>query len=108
MDIHRAADHGSWTVLVVDGRVDQEAAPRLEAACRAEVETRGCSLALDFSSVNYLSSAGIRALLAVAKDLGPTGARIALVGAQPFVRDVLEMSGLGRFLPQVSSLEELR
>jgi anti-anti-sigma factor len=108
MEIHRTADHGSRTVLRVDGRVDQEAARRLEAACRAGLATQGRALALDLSSVTYLSSAGLKALLAIAKDLGPAHARIALVGTRSFVREVLEMSGLGRFLPQVSSLEELR
>ncbi|MBK8594679.1 MAG: STAS domain-containing protein [Holophagales bacterium] len=107
MEIHRTADHGTWTVLVLEGRIDHEAAPSLESACRAELAVPGCSLALDLSSVTYLSSAGLRALLAVAKDLGPAHARIALVATRPFVREVLELSGLGRFLPQVSSIDEL-
>jgi anti-sigma B factor antagonist len=95
-----------WTVLTLVGQIDMVAAPGLAQACRAELRA-GLQLALDLSGVTYLSSAGLRAILGTAKELGPLHARLALVGPQPVVRDTLEISGFARFLPVVASLQSL-
>ena len=108
MEISRAADRGDWTVLVVSGRVDHAGAPLLEEACRTEITRQGCSLALDFSAVTFISSAGLRALLNTSKELGPVRGRLALVGPQSAVRDVLDLSGFAAYLPLVNSVDELR
>lgn len=107
MEITRETAHGSWVVLVVRGHVDHDSAPRLEEACRTEIARDGCSLALDLSAVTYVSSAGLRAILVVAKELGPHHARLALVGATATVREAFEVSGFSRYLPQVDSLDKL-
>jgi anti-anti-sigma factor len=108
MEISRSEDRGGWTVLVVSGRVDHGGAPLLEETCRTEVAKQGCSLALDLSAVTFISSAGLRALLTAYKELGPVRGRMALVGAQSAVRDVLDLSGFSAYLPLVNSLAELR
>ena len=95
-----------WTVLSLSGQIDTVAAPVLEQACRAELREK-VELALDLSGVTYLSSAGLRAILGTAKELGPLHARLVLVSPQPVVRDTLEISGFGRFLPVVASLQSL-
>ena len=42
--------------------------------------------------MEYISSVGLRALMLVARAVGAHQGRVALAGAQPVVRDVLEIS----------------
>ena len=108
MEITRSTAHDSWTVLLVRGRLDHEAVPQLEEAFRGALAPPARDLALDLSEVTFLASAGLRAILATAREIGPLNVRLAIVGARSPVREVLELSGMGRFLPQVPTLDALR
>ena len=54
---------------------------------------------LDMTDVSYITSAGIRVLVGLRKRMTP-GAKLALKGVQPFVRHVLELSGLTALIGQ--------
>ena len=54
---------------------------------------------LDMTDVSYVTSAGIRVLVGLRKRMTP-GAKLALTGVQPFVRHVLELSGLTALIGQ--------
>lgn len=77
------------------GRVDTTTAPELEAGLRlAGNET----LTLDLSGVPYMSSAGLRCLLAAQKCLMAGGGAMTIVGIQPAVREVLDITGMSGIL----------
>ncbi len=57
---------GSWLVVGVKGRADAEAADQLEAALRSAVD-RHDKVAADLSALDYISSAGLRAVLQAAR-----------------------------------------
>lgn len=67
---------------------------------------------LDCRELSYLSSAGIRDLLALQKRLAAGGGAMALSDVQPFCVSVLVMSGLSGMIPMFARLndaaEELR
>lgn len=90
---HRAG----WQVLAVRGRADAEAADHLERALRAAVETHP-KIAADFSALDYISSAGIRAVLQAARAAQAAQAEFAVCGMSPAVRKVFDMSGLRHIL----------
>lgn len=106
MPFTRSETPTGWTLLGLQGDLDAPAAPEVEAACR-EALRPGVRLALDLRELRFLSSAGLRIFLAVAKELGPLQGRMALVAPSARVRDVLEVSGFDRFLPVVNGLEDL-
>lgn len=54
-------------ILRLDGRIDAASAPILERKLNSLVEEDHLYLLLDFSRVDYLSSAGMRVLLSVSK-----------------------------------------
>ena len=54
---------------------------------------------LDMTDVSYVTSAGIRVLVGLHKRMTP-GAKLSLKGVQPFVRHVLELSGLTALIGQ--------
>jgi anti-anti-sigma factor len=51
---------------------------------------------LDFTDLDYISSAGIRVLMMMVKATGEGGVRVAHV--RPNVREAIDMTGLGEFL----------
>jgi anti-anti-sigma factor len=80
--------------LAVSGRLDAYWADHLGAAIDDSVQAGGHRLRLDMAGVVYMSSAGIRVLLRVRKQLQALGGSFAVINPSAAVRGVLEMVGL--------------
>jgi anti-anti-sigma factor len=80
--------------LAVSGRLDAYWADHLAAAIEDSVQAGGHRLRLDMADVAYMSSAGIRVLLRVRKQLQALGGTFTVVNPSAAVRSVLEMVGL--------------
>ena len=79
---------GSRLTLAPVGRVDTITAPELEAAIVLDgVE----ELLFDLSQVDYVSSAGLRVLLAAQKKMASKSMKIA--GTRPAVKEVFDITG---------------
>ena len=89
MDISKKID-GSRMTMVVAGRVDTTTSPELAAALRLDGIT---DLTLDISGVSYMSSAGLRCLLMAQKGMIAAGGQMRIAGAQPVVKEVLDITG---------------
>ncbi len=98
---------GRWTLAHLEGRVDGQTAPRVEAWARTLLEESGRCLALDLSKVNYVSSAGLRVFLGLFRDCQAPGGDFALVAPTEAVREVLEITGFATALPIVAKVDEL-
>ncbi len=81
------------TILSIAGRVDTATAPALEQAINREIEQQHRKILLDFSSVSYISSGGLRVLLATAKKLKNPGDRFGLCSLSPEVTKILKLAG---------------
>ena len=84
------------TVIKLDGRLDTTTAPELEKAINNEGDALK-SLVLDFSGVDYISSAGLRVLLTAQKKMNVQGS-MELVGVNDAVMDIFEMTGFADIL----------
>src|SRR6266511_132775 len=93
-------------VLNVSGRVDAERAPDLEEAGRRILEKDYSKLIINLSAVQYLSSAGLCALLNLAKLAKTRQSRLILCGPTPAVRQILKLSGFDKILPISEELSE--
>ena len=80
-------------VLSVNGRVDTSTAPELEKAINKEIEQGNRKILLDFSKVSYISSGGLRVLLATAKKLKNPGDKFGLCSLSPEVLKILKLAG---------------
>jgi anti-anti-sigma factor len=92
--------HKEWEVdvMTVFGRVDAERAPEVEAAGRRILTTRYQKLLINMSAVEYLSSAGLCALLNLAKLAEATHGRLFLCSPSAAVRQILKLSGFDKIL----------
>lgn len=84
---------GSLVIVSPVGRVDGFGAPDLEKRF-TEVVARGDSLVvMDCGQMDYISSAGLRAVLVGARKCQQGGGRFALCALQPACKSVMEISG---------------
>lgn len=90
MNIIRNKD-GSKLTLALEGRLDTTTAPQLEAELKASLDGVA-ELELDFEKLEYLSSAGLRVLLAAQKVMNRQG-KMALHHVNETIREVFEVTG---------------
>lgn len=81
--------------LVVDllGRLDSANSAAVEGSLLERVTATEGPVVLDLARLDYISSAGLRVVLIVAKRMKQAGRRLVLCGLQPNIRDVFEISG---------------
>src|SRR5512138_143245 len=81
------------TVIAVAGRIDTATAPALEQAINQEIDRQNRKILLNFAKVTYISSGGLRVLLATAKKLKNPGDRFALCCLSAEVAKILKLAG---------------
>ena len=82
---------GSRLTLALEGRLDTTTAPQLEAELKASLDGVA-ELELDFEKLEYLSSAGLRVLLAAQKVMNRQG-KMTLHHVNETIREVFEVTG---------------
>jgi anti-anti-sigma factor len=93
MDIEmRELKHVS--VVKVSGRVDSSTAPELEKSMQSLMDSDRNQIVLDLQDTEYMSSAGLRVLVAVHKATKKNGGGLCLAQPSPRVSEVLDLSGL--------------
>jgi anti-sigma B factor antagonist len=88
---------GGWRVVGVKGRADSGAADDLEAALRSAVEQHP-KVAADLGALDYISSAGLRAVLQAARAAQTRSVEFAVCGMSGPVEKVFNMSGMHHVL----------
>lgn len=82
------------TVIEIKGRVDSSTAPQLTQALDKAMENGRYKLALDLSGLEYMSSAGFRALLAAQRTCKRYNRGEVVLAAVPVrIREALELAG---------------
>jgi anti-sigma B factor antagonist len=84
---------GDVTLIAFDGNLDTNTSPAAQEAFDDILQAGGKKIAIDFSALDYVSSAGLRVLLATAKRLTGSGGVLHLFGLNETVEEVFEMSG---------------
>jgi anti-anti-sigma factor len=95
-----------YTTFTVTGRLDATSAATAEATLTGAVEGGATRLVLDLASLDYISSAGLRVLLATAKKVARQNGTLVLCQLQSGVREVLAISGLLTVFPVAETLAE--
>ncbi|WP_300669658.1 STAS domain-containing protein [Desulfoluna sp.] len=80
-------------IVSVEGRVDTSTAPELETYLKKTVDPAPKSLIVNLQGVKYISSAGLRVVLLIAKKLKASGGELVLAGLDGAVKEVFEISG---------------
>ena len=90
MTINKIRNEEALT-LKVEGRLDTITAPELEAVLKEEIEGIN-SLTFDFSSLEYISSAGLRVLLSAQKQMNLRG-EMKVTGVSEIIMEIFDVTG---------------
>ena len=90
MTITKNASDGTL-YITLEGRLDTNTAPQLEAELKASL-SGVTELDLDFSGLEYISSAGLRVLLAAQKAMGKQG-KMTIRHVNETIMEVFEITG---------------
>ena len=82
-------------VVSVNGRIDAVTAPEFEKELTALMVAGDCTMVLNFTGLEYISSAGLRSILSTAKQLKVKNGKLLFAGLQGPVKDVFKISGFG-------------
>ena len=93
MEIRKTFEGGKAT-FAIEGWLDTQTAPELGAALDGLDEGVG-ELEFDFAALEYVSSAGIRQIVAAYKKMG---GNLVLRNVSPEVREVLRLTGTDKRL----------
>lgn len=85
-------------IVVIAGNVDALTAGDVTQYLSGLITAGTKQIILDLSQVDFLSSAGLRAILTALKESRQQGGDLVLSGAQPGVQKVLEVSGFNTIL----------
>ena len=90
MKIEQTRDNSTLT-LALEGRLDTITAPELEQALKESLDSAQ-ELIMDFSKLDYISSAGLRVLLSAQKVMSKQGS-MKVVHVSELVMEVFEVTG---------------
>ena len=95
MRITKTVD-GDKLLLKVEERLDTTTAPELEEEIKNSIEGVK-ELTLDFSGLDYISSAGLRVLLSAQKTMNKQG-KMVVTGVNSTVMEVFSVTGFSEIL----------
>jgi len=97
---------GGATVVSVKGRIDAVTAPEFEKGLLALIANGDTKLILNFGELEYISSAGLRSILTMAKQLKAKDGKMFFADLQRPVKDVFKISGFGSLFKILDTEEE--
>lgn len=94
-------------VVALQGEIDLSTAPLLQEALR-DATARAPHVILDMGRVSYMDSSGFGTLLGATKRLRPQGGSLHLVGCNPTIERMLQITRLDTLFDTHRSEEDAR
>ncbi len=105
MDI-QAKKQGDVMVVQVSGNMDAVSAPEFQKAFEGWLDANDKLFIVDLAPLEYITSAGLRSILASAKKIKAMNGKIAFCGLKGMVKEVFEMSYFTTMFPIFSNADE--
>ena len=104
MDINYVKE-GEITIVSVNGRLDANTAPVADKTIKKILKRDCLRMLFDFSTMDYLSSGGLKVILGTAKELKRKEGQIVLCSLSNFVKEIFEISGINSSIPITDTVE---
>jgi anti-sigma B factor antagonist len=91
-------EEGGVTVVGVEGNLDTNTAPDAQQHLDGLQDGGAQKILVNFTDLDYISSAGLRVLLATAKRISASGGSLRICGLNETVSEVFEISGFSVIL----------
>ena len=94
------------SIMKVKGRVDSETAPEFDTALSNLLRDNRCKIVLNLQDVEFLSSAGLRAMVKALKDAQKSGGDVRLASVSQPIEVILRTVGMLQMFKMFSTNEE--
>jgi anti-sigma B factor antagonist len=94
------------SVMKVKGRVDSDTAPEFDNALSKLLNESRNKIVLDLQGVDFLSSAGLRAMVKALKDAQKSGGDVRLASVSQPIEVILRTVGMMQMFKMFSTSEE--
>ncbi len=94
------------SLVKVDGRVDSETAPQLQEALTGLLDAGCAKIVINLKDVEFISSAGLRALVAAYQAAQKAGGSVRLAAVPEFITSIMYTVGLNQMLQSYPSDQE--
>ncbi|MEI6206102.1 MAG: STAS domain-containing protein [Desulfuromonadales bacterium] len=95
---------GANVIAAINGEIDGKTAPQVQSELLAALQS-GNRLLVDMKKVTYLSSAGLRMLLLLYRQIAAKKGKVVLVGVSEEIRDTMSMTGFINFFTLADTQE---
>ena len=95
----RERREGAFTVLSPAGRIDNDSSAVFQQKLLGCIAAAAARVVVDLSEVEFISSAGLGALMTAAKQAKAAQARIAVAALRPVVQEIFTISRFGHVVP---------
>jgi anti-anti-sigma factor len=104
----RSESFADCRLVTVRGRIDHSSSERFGQSLGAEAREvpRGGGLVVDLGGVEFITSAGLRALLLAQRTVTAQGARLVVCGVRGVVREVFRIARFDTLLSLADSTEQ--
>jgi anti-anti-sigma factor len=92
--------------LILNGRFDTFGAGPVQQVLDAHFNEHPKAIIMDLANVDFISSAGIRVLLITAKETEVRKGILALVGLNPYCRELIRTIHAAGALPQFNTMDQ--
>jgi anti-sigma B factor antagonist len=99
-------EQGDIFIVSISGSLDAQSSGVAEKELDILFKKSKYRFLFDLSGMEYLSSTGLRVLLALTKQVKQMGGKIVLCRLAPFIKEIFEVSGFTSFIPIHESVEE--
>jgi anti-sigma B factor antagonist len=93
-------------VVTVKGRIDSATAPKFAEVLEALAVSNRRKIVLDLKNLEYMASAGFRALLAAQKDCKKHGGELLLAATPVFIQEALEIIGMHQLFRRFDNVQD--
>ena len=93
-------------ILAFEGNLDTNTSPEAESKINELIEAGKQKILVNFEQLNFISSAGLRVLLATVKKLNASGGVLRICSLNATVQEVFDISGFVTILSVKSTEEE--
>lgn len=94
---------GANIIATITGEIDGKSAPQVQGELLTALQA-GNRLLVDMRGVTYLSSAGLRMLLLLYRQVAAKNGKVVLVGVSEEIRDTMSMTGFINFFTLADSM----
>ena len=84
--------------LTISGELDASTAEMFATSIQMACDSSPETLHLDLADLSFCDSSGLRKFVRLAETCASQGTKLCITGAQPIVRRIFNMAGLGHLL----------